>query len=680
MIRKWIKRLPLIRKTGFARPDIWLISAILLLILARYWSPLGSGFADWQQVVFTAIVVPGLLAIMLFIRKHYAALLMWCLRHKMAFFSIPLILTAFTFTVWFGYGGMTGFLPSFFQNNSLYRYFSAAFPGLGKEFMPALDEGSFLLMPTAMPHAGMEENQEILQQLDMAVAAIPEVDVVVGKLGRVESALDPAPISMFENLIQYKSEYKTDTNGNRLRFRTNDNGDFVYDSSGNLMEDNRGSYFRQWRGHIHSPDDIWKEIASVQLPGVTAAPRLQPIETRLVMLQTGMRAPMGIKVKGNNLDSIQHFASQLENALRHVEDVQTEAVFADRILSKPYLTIEIDREKIARYGLTVKKIQEIIEVGIGGMPVSQSIEGRERYAIRLRYARELRDDPGTIARIPVPAPGGIQIPLGELAAIGYTSGPQMIRAEDNFLVAYVLFDKKPGTAEIQVVNKAKAAIEQAIDQQKIRVPAGVSYAFAGNYQQQIRAEKKLLMIIPFAVMLVFGLLYLQFRSVATSAMIFSGIWLAFCGGMLLVWLYGEPWFMAIEMGGISLRNLFHIHTINLSVAVWVGFIALFGIATDDGVVIGTYLHQVFDRERPTTRTAIREAVLEAGKRRIRPCLMTTATTILALLPILTSTGRGSDIMLSMAIPLFGGMVMELITLFVVPVLFAAWQEKIASVK
>ncbi|MEZ4775319.1 MAG: efflux RND transporter permease subunit [Bacteroidia bacterium] len=676
--RKWITRLPGIRKTGFSRPDIWLVSLILLAMLARYWAPLGAGANNWQHFLFTAIVVPGLLGIMLLLHKYYTRILTWCLQHKLAFFSLPMALTALTFTVWFGYGKMTAIVPDFLKQHAVYQFVSKTFPGLGKEFMPALDEGSFLLMPTSMPHAGMEENQEVLQQLDMAVAAIPEIESVVGKLGRAESALDPAPISMYENLIHYKSEYITDSNGFRVRFRVNAEGAFERDADGKLIPDASGMYFRQWRDHIHSPDDIWKEIAAIELPGVTSAPRLQPIETRLVMLQTGMRAPMGIKVSGTNLDSIQQFATQLETILKHVEDIQPATVFADRILSKPYLIIDIDREKIARYGLTVKKIQEIIEVGIGGMPLSQSVEGRERYAIRLRYARELRDDPGRIARLPVPAPGGIQVPLGELTHIGYASGPQMIRTEDNFLVAYVLFDRSSKKSEISVVEQAQAAIQKEIESGKLVIPAGVNFAFAGSYQQQARAEKKLLIIIPFAIMLVFGLLYLQFRSVVTSLMIFSGIWLAFCGGMLLVWLYGEPWFLSIHIGSLSLRSLFHIDTVNLSVAVWVGFIALFGIATDDGVVIATYLHQVFEKRNPKTRASIRKAVLEAGKRRIKPCLMTTATTVLALLPILTSTGRGSDIMIPMAIPLFGGMMMELVTLFIVPVLYAAWQEKILS--
>ncbi|MDX2246453.1 MAG: efflux RND transporter permease subunit [Bacteroidia bacterium] len=614
-------RLPFFRQ-GFG--ELGLTVLILLLLLTRIWAPLGKETAAGWQFLFTTAIMVFFMGIMLMLEKYYTNILSWCMEHKRAFFSLPVLLSLFALYIW---------------------------RGLGNEFMPALDEGSFLLMPTSMPHSGIEENLEILQQLDQAVAAIPEVEKVVGKLGRAESALDPAPISMYENLIRYKSEY---------------------------AQDSSGKIFRQWRDHIRSPDDIWKEIVAIRLPGVTTAPKLQPIETRQVMLQTGMRAPMGIKVRGSSLDSIQAFSAQLEPLLKSVENIQPETVFADRILAKPYLTLELNREKMARYGLTVKSVQEVIEVGIGGMTLSQSVEGRERYDIRLRFARELRDDPDRLARLPISLPNGGQIPLSEVVSLRYTSGPQMIRAEDNFLVTYVLFDRKNATAEVEVVESARQVIEKNIASGQLHVPAGVSFEFSGNYQHHLRAQKKLLLIVPFAIAMVFALLYLQFKSVITSLMVFSGIWVAFCGGMLLLGLYSQPGFMAISLGGFSMRDIFQIETLNLSVAVWVGFIALFGIATDDGVVMATYLRQVFEVRKPATKEAVRDTVKEAGRRRIKPCLMTTATTVIALLPIMTATGRGSDIMIPMAVPVFGGMMIELITLFIVPVLYAAWQEKMIS--
>jgi Cu(I)/Ag(I) efflux system membrane protein CusA/SilA len=259
-------------------------------------------------------------------------------------------------------------------------------------------------------------------------------------------------------------------------------------------------------------------------------------------------------------------------------------------------------------------------------------------------------------------------------SIRYERGPQVIKSEDTFLVGYVLFDKQDGYAEVDVVENAQALIESRIAQGALQVPKGVSYAFTGTYENQVRAQKTLSVVVPLSLLIIFLILYLQFRSVATSLMVFTGIAVAFAGGFLLIWGYGQDWFMNVEIFGENLRDLFQMHPINLSVAVWVGFIALFGIATDDGVVMATYLTQIFKRDQPATAEEIRDAVVVAGEKRIRPCLMTTATTMLALLPVLTSTGRGSDIMIPMAIPSFGGMLIALITLFVVPVLFG-WKKE-----
>jgi len=237
-----------------------------------------------------------------------------------------------------------------------------------------------------------------------------------------------------------------------------------------------------------------------------------------------------------------------------------------------------------------------------------------------------------------------------------------------------LFDKMDGYAEVDVVENAQALIRSRIAAGDLQVPPGISYQFTGTYENQLRAEKTLGIVVPLALLIIFLILYFQFRSVSTSMFIFSGIMVAFAGGFILIWCYGQDWFLDVNFFGENLRDLFQIHTINLSVAVWVGFIALFGIATDDGVVMATYLSQTFERNRPGSLEAIRASVVEAGEKRIRPCLMTTATTLLALLPILTSTGRGSDIMIPMAIPAFGGMLIALMTLFVVPVLFSWNQE------
>ncbi len=648
--------------------NIIISASAIVSLLAEYWRPLGVDKSIFWNLIFVSAICFGLLGVFSLFITYYTRILRWCLDNKLWFLSMPIAIV------------IAGF---FIMKN------------IGKEFMPSLNEGSFLLMPTSMPHAGVQENKRVLQQLDMAVASIPEIKTVVGKAGRTESALDPAPLSMYENIIQYKPEYMLNEKGERQRYKVNADGLFeLKDGSfmanpnntentiliaierSQLIEDTNGEFYRNWRPEIQSPDDIWKEIVKVtKLPGVTSAPKLQPIETRLVMLQTGMRAPMGIKVKGQDLKQIEAFGMQLERILKQAEGVKKEAVFADRIVGKPYVLIDIDREKIARYGVSIDAVQNVLKVAVGGMVLTQTVEGRERYGVRVRYPRALRANPTDLKHIYIPAEKGNPVPLSELATIRYEQGPQVIKSEDTFLVGYVLFDKLDGYAEVNVVEHAQTLIQQKIDSGELVVPNGINYQFTGTYENQLRAEKTLSVVVPLALVIIFLILYFQFRSVGTSLMVFTGIAVAFAGGFIMIWLYGQDWFLNINFFGENLRDLFQMHPINLSVAVWVGFIALFGIATDDGVVMATYLTQTFNRNTPQSIKEVKTSVVEAGEKRIRPCLMTTATTILALLPVLTSTGRGSDIMIPMAIPSFGGMLIALITLFVVPVLYS-WKAEI----
>jgi Cu(I)/Ag(I) efflux system membrane protein CusA/SilA len=251
----------------------------------------------------------------------------------------------------------------------------------------------------------------------------------------------------------------------------------------------------------------------------------------------------------------------------------------------------------------------------------------------------------------------------------------VIKSEDTFLVAYVIFDKKPGYAEVDVVEDARDFLQSKIQSGELEIPSGTSYTFAGSYENQVRSEQKLMVVLPLALLVIFLILYFQFKRVPTTLMVFSGVFVAWSGGFIMIWLYSQGWFLDFSLLGTEMRELFQIRDYNLSVAVWVGFLALFGIATDDGVIISTYLGQVFERRRPTTVREIREATVEAGKLRIRPALMTVATTLLALIPVLTSTGRGSDIMVPMALPSFGGMAFALITVFTVPVLYCGWAER-----
>jgi Cu(I)/Ag(I) efflux system membrane protein CusA/SilA len=543
--------------------------------------------------------------------------------------------------------------------------------------MPDLDEGSYLYMPTTMPHASIGEVLDILQLQDKAFAAIPEIESVVGKLGRVESPLDPAPISMIETVINYKPEYVVDQSGRRLKFEFDERtGEFVRDEHGNLIQDDRGRPYRNWRDHIRTPKDIWDEIVKAgRLPGTTSAPKLQPIAARIVMLQSGMRAPMGVKVKGPDLETIEKVGMEIERFLKEVPSIEPSAVIADRIVGKPYLEIDIDREAIARYGLSIQKVQDVIEVAIGGKHVTATVEGRERYPVRVRYQRELRNTIEGLETVLVGTPSGAQIPLTELSEIKFVRGPMVIKSEDTFLVGYVIFDKKPDRAEVDVVQDAQKYLQGKIDAGEFDIPAGVSYTFAGSYENQVRSEKKLMVVLPLALVVIFLILYFQFKHVPTTLLVFSGIFIAWSGGFVMLWLYGQGWFLDFSLFGIDMRNLFQIQDYNLSVAVWVGFLALFGIATDDGVIISTYLKQSFQRKKPTTIEGVREATVEAGKRRIRPAMMTAATTLLALVPVLTSTGRGSDIMVPMAIPSFGGMIVVVIRVLTVPVLYSWMKER-----
>lgn len=680
----------------YAELIIVLIGVVWLL--AKYWLPLGPSHSLFTNFLFVGLLVGIILGGFSLLEYQYKRVLNWCLNNKIKFLILPTILIFLGATIWLGFNRVFGVVSKGFETIGLniestkgWSSLAHTFPGIGKEFMPSLDEGSFLLMPTSMPHSGIEFNRKVVGQLDMLLTNIPEVDLTVGKLGRVESALDPAPISMYENIINYKPEYILNKKGRKQRFKVDNNGRFITkrdDSITNaeglelgvdandLIPDEDGEYYRNWRDHIQSPDDIWEEIVKVtKIPGVTSAPKLQPIETRLVMLQTGMRAPMGIKVYGPDLKTIEKFGLELESILKQVPSVKKEAVFADRIVGKPYIHLNINREEIARYGLNIEDVQQAIETAIGGMKISSSVEGRERFPIRVRYPRELRDDPQALGRILMPTPTGAQIPLSQIVDFEYVRGPQAIKSEETFLVGYVLFDKRDGYSEVTVVNDAQEQIQSMIDNGQLKVPSGVSFKFSGSYENQVRAEKRLTIIVPVVLGIVFLILYFQFRSVSTSLMVFTGIAMAFSGGFIVLWLYGQSWFADFSLFGTNFRDLFQVQTINLSVAVWVGFIALFGIATDDGVLMATYLDQSFERNKTTDLKGIRAAIVEAGQRRIKPAIMTSATTIIALLPILTSSGRGSDIMIPMAIPAFGGMLVAAITYFIVPVLYSIREER-----
>lgn len=730
--------------------NIGITLLVAVFYLSAEWLPLGAHNSTIVNFIFVAGIVAVILLALMSMVHYYEPIMRWALENKFKFLILPAVTLFFGILVWQGFDRIFGFAATGlekigwknFRQTSLWQGPVRAFPGTGKEFMPSLNEGSFLLMPTSMPHSSIEKNLQYIETLDKRLTAIPEVEVAVGKWGRVNSALDPAPVQMFENTINYKPEYILDENGHRERFKADRDGNFHLDlnelkkegefrkgveTGGNkldpgkitqvkfdpanrevliftadssysvpqtntglfqtvshdiskfLITDKNGEYFRQWRPQIKKPVDIWNEIVKVtNIPGLTSAPKLQPIETRLVMLSTGMRAPMGLKVYGPDLETIEEAGLVFEQALKEVPSVKASSVFYDRAVGAPYIEINLRRTEMARYGMSINDVQEVLQVAVGGMALSNTVEGRERFPMRVRYARELRDNPEDLKRILIPAMSGVQIPLGEIADISYTRGAQMIRSENTFLVGYVIFDKVENKAEVDVVEEAAKIIRDKISNGEINLKPGVTYNFAGNYEQQLRAARRLAVVIPISLILIFLLLFFQFKTVTASFIHFSGVFVAFAGGFIMLWLYGQDWFMNFSIAGINMRDMFQMHTINLSVAVWVGFIALFGIATNDGVIMGTYIHQIFEERKPSTVHDVREAVVAAGLKRVRPAMMTTAVAVIALLPVLTSTGKGADIMVPMAIPTFGGMIIQVMTIFVVPLFQAIWRENAVS--
>jgi Cu(I)/Ag(I) efflux system membrane protein CusA/SilA len=690
-----------------------LFAACLAAIwLADAWLPLGptSTGANRGFVLMTIVIVLGFFML---VYAAYEHVLRFIMKIRLLFLLLPIITVFFGAMIWLGAATFTQALPQSWQQWKPVVSLNHALPGLGKEFMPPLDEGSYLFMPTTSVHAAINEGIDMISKQDQAISALPEVETAVGKLGRAESPLDPAPLSMIETVINYTSAYLEDDNGDLKRFRwladetdwfRNVIGDpvpaadgepyvvkgrFERDDAGRLIEDPDGRPFRLWRPAldpdlnegraawpgIQTADDIWEAIVDVSaIPGVTSAPKLQPIAARIVMLQSGMRAPMGLKVKGPDLATIERAALMLEQELKKVPALRPETVIADRIVGKPYLEIELDRRAIARHGLTVEAVQQVLAMAIGGMPVTQTVEGRERYQVQIRYPRHLRDHPEDVMSVLVTTPSGAHLPLKQFAQLSYRTGPQVIKNEDAFPVAYVLFDKQKDLAEVDAVEQTRQFLEDQIASGALELPQGVRYVFAGNYQNQVRATQKLALILPLAFILIFCILYLQFRAISTTFMVFSTILVAWSGGFIMLWLYDQNWFMNINYWDVNLRDLLDMGTIHLSVAVWVGFLALFGIASDDGVLMATYLHQQLRQNAPTSLNALNEAIIAGACKRVRPALMTSATTVLALLPVLTATGRGADVMRPMAIPTFGGMLIVTLTLFVIPVLFSLYQQ------
>jgi Cu(I)/Ag(I) efflux system membrane protein CusA/SilA len=552
----------------------------------------------------------------------YEPTLRFLLAHKFSFTALPILIMLLGAGAWFGLPRLLYPLEQGAESlgakpNDIRSYVDLKhrFPGLRTDDWIALDEGTWFYMPTLYPAASFSQGIEVLQTQDALIKQIPEVENVLGKIGRVESALDPAPGVMIETYVMLKPT-------------------------------------SEWREGA-TIDSIWAEINAVAtLPGVTPASPLQPIEGRVVMLQSGIKAPMAIRVYGDNLDGLADAARQVAEKLRQIPHVNAATVNPDIVLGMPYVEFEVDRETAARFGMTTMAVNQIIETALGGMNLTQTVEGRERYPIRIRYQRDLRERIDDLARLPVVTETGEVVPLGTLAKMKTTWGPGMISSEDARLVAHIAFAPSGMAGDLETVDAVEAQLRKAQQDNTLVLPAGYSLLPVGSFENQIEANRRLMVIIPIVILVDLLIIYLNFRNVPLTLIIFSQIPIAVAGGMI----------------GLGLFN------IEMNTAIWIGLIALIGIAEDDGVVIATYMEQLFARQPMNSVQDLREATVEAGKRRIRPCLMTAFTTFAALLPVMMATGRGSDVARAMALPVFFGMFIELVSLFVVPVFYCGYME------
>jgi len=590
------------------------------------------------------------------VNSWYAGVLRWILAHKGRALLLPVAVMLFAVLVTFGGRVLTApgrmLIGGGIDRLRPVVWIEQSFPGLGREFMPPLDEGSLLYMPSLLPQAGLDETMAVMKRQNAAMMTVPEVAKVVGKLGRVTSALDPAPVGMLETIVMLKPKDR-------------------------------------WRPGV-TKEDIRKELAArVHTPGASegAGAWLQPIETRVIMLNSGIRAPLALKLIGaprdpdgkplgtkQGVQRLEQVASRIRDAIRDVPGVAGPNV--ENIGSKPYIEFDIHRDRVGHYGLTVGDVQHAIMNAVGGMPVTMTLEGRERYAIRVAYARELRDSLEALQNILVSGRGGAPVPVADVATIRQAVGPAMVKTEDGRLRLHVTFAAS-GRDEGSVMEDVLARVadwrrDEMAAGRADPIPSGVALEAAGRYESQVRAQRRFAVLIPICLAVIFFLLYLNFRSWLTVANVFVAVPVCVAGGLILLWAYPHLWDFLHAVGIASRPSTGPIH---ITVAVVVGFIALFGIATDDGVVMATYLKQSFAGTEPASVEEIRERVLVAGLRRARPCLMTTVTTILALAPILISTGAGSDVAQPMAIPVVGGMIVELFSLFIVPAVYC-WTAEV----
>ena len=490
---------------------------------------------------------------------------------------------------------------------------------IGSEFIPPLDEGDLMYMPTTYPGISIGKARELLQQTDKLIATVPEVETVFGKIGRAETATDPAPLTMIETFVQLKPE-------------------------------------SEWRDGV-TREGLKAELdALVKLPGVTNA-WVMPIKTRIDMLATGIKTPVGIKIAGPDLKTIQSIGQQLETLLSDVPG--TASVYSERVAGGRYIKVDIDRAKAARFNLSIADIQQVIATAIGGMNVTQTVEGLERYPVNIRYPQSYRDSPEQLSLLPIITPAGQRIALADVAAVYIEDGPPGIKSENARINGWTFID----IDKVDVgtyVDRAKAVVDEQLD-----LPAGYSINWSGQYEYMQRAKDKLTYVVPLTLVIICVLLYMSFRTFAESAIIMGTFPLALVGGVWLLYWYDY----------------------NFSIAVGVGFIALAGIAVETAVIMLVYLNQSWKSlqekvdagEVTLTNESILKSVLDGATLRVRPVLMTAGADIAGLLPILYSTGTGSEVMSRLAAPMVGGMLTAIaLTLLVVPAVYMLWKRSQVS--
>ena len=485
-----------------------------------------------------------------------------------------------------------------------------------QEFMPPLNEGDLLFMPVLLPGASLTQVMDVMRKQDIIIKnEFPEVEWVVGKLGRAETATDPAPVGMIETIIHLKDK-------------------------------------KFWRKGMTREKLIVEIQEKTRMPGVSPI-MTQPIRNRIDMLATGIQTPVGIKVFGPDLDKIVEIAASIEKIISNVEGAVSP--YAERISSRPYFEIEIDREQAARYGVKVGDIQHIIMTAIGGMNLTTTVEGRERYPVRVRYLRELRDSPEALERIFVPTPKGEHIPLAQVAKLKKVPGPAVVNSENTLTYARVFVNvNQEKVGLIDFVKNAQKAVDEKIKSGELKLHPGYFISWSGQFESEMESRKKLIpsLIICLAVIIV--LLYMAFKNFSVVLILSTGLPVSLMGGIILLFLLG----------------------FRFSTAVWVGFIALFGVATDNAVVLLSTLEDLFKKKVPKTIEGIRSLVIEGGLLRVRPVMMTTMTTIIALMPVMLLTGTGSEIMKPMASPTVGGLVTATLSnLILVPVLYCWIKER-----